>query len=110
MRALLIQLGSIDQEAGDVGDLEALVVVGVALELQLHKHQMRIADHQRAASPHPISEVVTHVVNRENAEVVLTVNHQETGWNLGLLVQQVHHLSGYDTGQVLAILELADVD
>ena len=110
LRALLVESGSVNQEAGNISDLEALVVVSVALELQLHQHEVRIPDHKGATSPHSFVQVLTHVVNGKYAEVVLTVNHQETGWNFGLLVKYVHHFGGNNAVSIFTHLQLADID
>ena len=107
---LLLQARPVDEDILRVCHFHALIVVGVALELQLDQHEVWVSDQDLAARSYCVCELLGHMVNRHHAEVVLEVNDQEADGHVGGLLEVVDYFRADHEARILAVLKLRDVD
>jgi hypothetical protein len=74
VRCVLDQTLSVDHDIVNISHLKALVIILVAFVLELNQNEVRILDQHIATCPDFVSDVLVHVVDRGNAEVVLVVH------------------------------------
>ena len=101
---------SIYQDLRNIGDLKALIVVLITLELELDQDKLRILYQNLTSLFDFMGDSFWRVVDWCHTEVMLVINQEEAHWYITLLIQRMNDLCTYHQSWVFTNLKLRNVN